>query len=266
MKRLIKRVLRPFGLELLRRSTVDDMRTKMSTEAGLERDLSLLKSLKHLQISDVLESLPDSKSQLRQDLFVLAVLGFKSKGYFVEFGATDGVMLSNSHLLENKFGWTGILAEPSRSWHLDLKSNRSASIDFRCVWKTSDEKVKFIEASQNEFSTMSRFRNSDDHSEVRSDGDLYYVSTVSLNDLLIEHGAPSSIDYLSIDTEGSEWEILQAFDFTKFTFRVITCEHNYTTKRGKIHALLTKHGYRRVLEPLSGFDDWYIHESVDVDL
>ena len=56
-----------------------------------------------------------SKAQLKQDLFVLATLNFKRNGYFVEFGATSGVDISNTCLLEFDFGWRGILAEQQPS-------------------------------------------------------------------------------------------------------------------------------------------------------
>jgi hypothetical protein len=54
-----------------------------------------------------------SQSQYKQDIFVLTQLGFKRNGYFAEFGATNGLELSNSYLLERQFGWSGILAEPA---------------------------------------------------------------------------------------------------------------------------------------------------------
>jgi hypothetical protein len=71
----------------------------------------------------------------------------------------------------------------------------------------------------------------------------YFVDTISLIDPLSEYGAPHEIDYLSIDTEGSEYEILEAFDFEKFHIKIITCEHNYTTNRENIYSLLAKNGY-----------------------
>ena len=66
-----------------------------------------------------------SKSQIRQDLFVLSELRFKQNGYFVDFGATNGLDISNSYLLETQFNWKGILAEPAKKWHKDLKKQKS---------------------------------------------------------------------------------------------------------------------------------------------
>jgi hypothetical protein len=84
------------------------------------------------------------------------------------------------------------------------------------------------------------------------------VTTVTLTDMLARNDAPAVIDYLSIDTEGSEYDILAAHDFDRFKFSVITCEHNFTPNREKIFKLLTSKGYRRVMERQSQFDDWYV--------
>ncbi len=56
------------------------------------------------------------KSQIHQDIFVLYTLSWKRNGFFVEFGATNGVFLSNTYLLEKNFGWKGILSEPNPHW------------------------------------------------------------------------------------------------------------------------------------------------------
>ena len=67
---------------------------------------------------------PYSNAQLLQDLWVLYELKEKRNGYFVEFGACDGMSLSNTLLLEKTFGWQGALAEPARAWHAALYANR----------------------------------------------------------------------------------------------------------------------------------------------
>ena len=89
-------------------------------------------------------------------------------------------------------------------------------------------------------------------------GTSYSVGTVSLNELLETHEAPSIIDYISIDTEGSEFDILNSLDFEKWSFRTLTVEHNFAAQRHDIYQLLTSKGYARVNTEVSRFDDWYV--------
>jgi FkbM family methyltransferase len=199
-----------------------------------------------------------SKSQIGQDMFVLAELHFKRDGYFVEFGAANGMDLSNTYMLEKELGWTGIVAEPAMIWRDDLIANRSCKISFDCVWTKSDELLEFNEVSAPELSTINAFSEADGHHQTRQEGKKYNVYTVSLVDLLKQFNAPKEIDYLSIDTEGSEFEILSAFDFDAYKIKVITCEHNFSPMRDKIMDLLYSKGYIRKYQELSQFDDWYV--------
>jgi len=80
------------------------------------------------QRDQAIEALRRSKSQLDKTSLPLSELNFKTNGYFVDSGATNGVNLSNSFLLEKEFGWSGIVAEPARRWHKDLKKNRAARL------------------------------------------------------------------------------------------------------------------------------------------
>jgi hypothetical protein len=73
---------------------------------------------------------------------------------------------------------------------------------------------------------------------------------------------PKIIDYLSIDTEGSEFEILNNFNFNNYKFRIITIEHNYNNNRNKIYKLLIKNGYSIKYKNLTEFEDWYINNSI----
>lgn len=196
-------------------------------------------------------------SQLGQDLWVLEQTRYKRGGFFVEFGACDGVLLSNTHLLERRFGWTGICAEPHPRFFGQLKANRSCQVSDACVAGHSGRQVDFILAD--EYGGMAEFAATDVHADKREAflalGKVMQVSTVSLHDLLTRHGAPHDIDYLSIDTEGSEYEILRNFPFDRWRIRCITVEHNFSASRELIRGLLEPLGYRR---QEAQWDDWYV--------
>jgi hypothetical protein len=89
----------------------------------------------------------------------------------------------------------------------------------------------------------------------------YEVNTISLLGLLQKYDAPSTIDFMSIDTEGSEFDILNNFDWSRYKINALCIEHNYTNARQKIYELLVGNGYKRVYEGISGADDWYKNVS-----
>lgn len=247
-------VLARAGIIAVKQNTYRDL---VARAVEVPRRIAALAPVFRDERRQVIDALAEAQSQLGQDIFVLETCGWKRDGWFVEFGATDGKTLNNTWLLEKQFGWTGILAEPARCWHKALMaSGRTAKIDTACVWTRTGEVLQFHETDWQEVSTIAAFAGDDMHD--RSGAKKYDVTTISFNDLLEKHGAPAEMDYLSIDTEGSELDILTSLDFTRYRFKVITCEHNFTPRREAIHALLTSHGYVRQREDLSQFDDWYV--------
>jgi FkbM family methyltransferase len=261
LKKSINKCLGLFNVKVIQNNDLDNLlEHKLRVNNG-GFDISFLNKIidQPETISLVLPLFEYSTSQIRQDLFVLLKTGFKKRGYFVEFGATDGLKLSNTFILENKFGWDGILCEPGRVWQNDLSRNRSCNISINVVSSKSNLKIDFDEFTVPELSTIANINSNLTKKDVKR---TYSVESISLLDLLKKYNAPKEIDYLSIDTEGSEFEILNAFDFSKHTFKVITCEHNFSDQRNKIHTLLTAHNYIRVYDDISSFDDWYLHQSM----
>lgn len=195
-------------------------------------------------------------SQIGQDLWVLAKTGYKRNGYFVEFGATDGVFLSNTFLLERQFDWRGICAEPHPRFFAQLEKNRACLVTNACIAGQSGRQVEFILAD--EYGGIADFANDDNHADKRDAfrrlGHTMQVTTTSLHDLLTTHNAPHNIDYLSIDTEGSEFDILKDFPFDQWRIQCITVEHNFSAIREPIQQLLEPLGYQRIE---AQWDDWY---------
>jgi FkbM family methyltransferase len=211
-------------------------------------------------ISYLARYLSESKAQLLQDLIVGFLNEDNIDGYFCEFGAADGVSLSNSFFLE-KMGWEGILAEPSKRWHEQLAANRSCKISHECVYSASDQEIVFNEVDDGMLSSLVEFSGTDMNSEKRLHGLQYPVTSISLEDLLRRYQAPPHIDFLSVDTEGSEFVILENFNFQSFSFGAIFVEHNFTENREKINKLLTGNGYVQIFSNLSRWDDWYLSQE-----
>jgi FkbM family methyltransferase len=233
---------------------------RLAHERALQRSRSIFGALEKLNFHSIIDDdLAHLQSQLGQDLLAYIFSNQKHGGFFVEFGATNGIDLSNSYFLEKFKGWQGILAEPGKVWHNSLRNNRKCALDNRAVWSETGVHVSFLEADVPELSTFSRFESNDFHERT---GKQYLVTTVSLNDLLEQHGAPKKINFISIDTEGSEFEILRGFRFDQYKFDFLAIEHNFNSNRERIKSTLEKHGYIRVLEKFSSFDDWYVSQEV----
>jgi FkbM family methyltransferase len=205
----------------------------------------------------LMEKLTSYKSEYCQDLWVLAMTNSKKNGYFVEFGASNGIDASNTWLLENKFQWQGILAEPSKSNFEILGRNRNCKLDPRAVWDKSNELLLFCERDENYLSSVKSEANS---GSVREE---YSVSSVSLNDLLDEHSAPKIIDYVSIDVEGSELRILESFfKINKYEVKLFTVEHNWRDDKKQIIDLMRLNNYENVFINLSHRDLFFIRKDM----
>lgn len=255
----IDKFLEKLNIRILSYSTAKKLLTAQSDQQKSEIALTLAQSTSDPSLCQKIISTKHlSKAQLLQDIFALSVNNFQTRGFFVEFGATDGISLSNTFLLEEQFSWNGILAEPARCWHESLQQNRKCAIDSRCVSNKTGKSVVFVEANQPENSSLKTHFKAADHRTLACKSISYKVQTISLLDLLKEYNAPRVIDFLSIDVEGSELEILEAHDFQSYKFKAIACEHNYSENRIKIERLLTSNGYKKVFEKASLWDDWYV--------
>jgi FkbM family methyltransferase len=224
----------------------DHWQETISDEA---RFLAFCGSMRHL-----------AHAQLLQDLWVLFETDLRTDGYFVEFGAFDGRTHSNTLLLEERFAWNGVLAEPNPDLIDDLRRTRSAIVDGRCVWDRSGGSVELLLTGDPELSTVANDAVPDLHTDERltATARSVSVSTVSLNDLLREHRTPPEFDFLSVDTEGTEVRVMESFDFSAHRPSLVAVEHNMrAADEQRLDSLMTEEGYQRRFRSMSRWDAWY---------
>lgn len=205
-----------------------------------------------------IEYLQDKKSysQIKQDLKVLSFYNNKKNGYFVEIGANDGINLSNTYLLESDYNWKGICVEALPDKFNELVKNRKSININKAVYDTTGEILQF--SSDNLYSGITDKIDKHMYSKTKQQ---ISVETMTLNDILDKNNAPIFIDYISIDTEGSEFEIIKSVDLNKYKFGLMHIEHNYVEpRRTEIKTYLLNNGY--LYKGANDFDDEYIHNSL----
>jgi FkbM family methyltransferase len=204
-----------------------------------------------------------TNSQIEQERWVFAMCNGRRGGRFAEIGAFDGFLHSNSYFLETEHGWQGVCVEPNPSLFASLRQNRSALCLERAVYRESGRSLSFV-ASQ-EIGTLAEYAGDDayapDSAAAIASGGLIQVETITFAEIAaMADFAQTGFDYVSLDTEGSELDILRSIDLTRHRIALFTVEHNFVEpRREEMRVLLGEGGYLRAE---IGFDDWYWNPEI----
>lgn len=184
-------------------------------------------------------------------------------GYFVELGANDGVAQSNSLYFEKYRNWRGLLVEPVPQNYLRCRQNRSTRDSIycaACVPFDYDEefvRIAYSNLMSTPVSLESDIQDPRAHAQwggcFLSNGEAvveFGAVARTLNSLLLDAGAPGVIDFLSLDVEGAELDVLKGVDHQVFRFRYLLVECRDFVR---LNSYLVSHGYQFV-EPLSSQD------------
>ncbi|WPU98346.1 FkbM family methyltransferase [Mucilaginibacter sp. cycad4] len=202
-------------------------------------------------------------SQYQQDKFLNEVL-FRSKknGVFVDIGANDGVTISNSYFFEKNLYWTGICFEPLIEAFNKLEKNRSSVNINGCASDRNHLDIFYNVHGYGEMLSGLKSKYDERHIERINKTIKEYgghitetkVQCFDVNDILEENGI-KKIDFVSIDTEGGELNILHAIDFDAFKIKAVVVENNYSTP--DIFHFMSSKGYFRVA--YLSTDEIYLH-------
>jgi FkbM family methyltransferase len=144
-------------------------------------------------------------------------------GYFVDAGAGNGQGESATYVLEMEFGWNGICVEPVDQFYQALTQMRHCRTDNRCLWNMTGELIPFthvIGAVPRSGITQVN-KNLKEKTWLSAAQPPVQKQTVTLQDLLAQHGAPPIIHYVCLDIEGAERAVLDAFDLRAGPYRLL---------------------------------------------
>jgi len=167
-----------------------------------------------------------SCSQYREDLVIDALFKHKPAGFYVDIGANDPDVMSNTKLFYER-GWRGINVEPDPDLHDKLCQKRNLDINLKCGIGTKPGLMTFYKMSANTLSSFNK--EAALHAGMLYDAtpigeEMIPVSTMS--DILSQHLDGQTIDFLSVDAEGYDLAVLQSNDWSRYRPSVIIVEIN----------------------------------------
>lgn len=191
--------------------------------------------------------------QFGEDFLLWNFFGRKPTGFFLEVGAFDGIFLSPSYWFERN-GWRGICVEPHPDYFPLCRKNRSESlcVHAACVGNEDVKRIELFAEPSGLFSVLGE-SNEEIMKQRFVDAwgkNLHGVHKVEVPALtingLLGHHLPEGvkIDFVSIDVEGAEVEVLKGFDLNKYSPRVLIVETNSDTERDEVSTHLAPFGYR----------------------
>lgn len=181
---------------------------------------------------------------------VVEFFGRRPDGFFVEVGANDPHLLSQTWPLE-QLGWTGLLVEPLQACADKLAAARPRSRVVRAACAGPDQRGSAVFHVADRSTKSGLARHVDDQS-VRYIGQET-VPVVTLDDLLTER-PPARLDFVSIDVEGTELDVLRGFDLARWRPELVLLEDRVSSLDK--HRFFLTRGYRLLRR--TGFNGWYV--------
>ena len=172
-------------------------------------------------------------------------------GFFIDVGANDGITINNTLYFEEINNWTGINIEPIKEVYDKLIINRSKCININCAVSNYNGTAEFICNSgytemisglKNEFDERHMNRLNNELKYCGGSSEIIIVDTKRLETICDTHNI-NHINYLSIDVEGAEFEVIKSINFNKVFIDVIGFENNYDDKSEPIIKYLEENDY-----------------------
>ena len=190
-------------------------------------------------------------SQYNQDVFVDTLLKEKTDGFFIELGAAYAKEISNTYFFEEYRNWKGLLIEANPYFIQELKAVRKNSIIEQCAVSCEEGKLAFCPAPG--LGGIPKYFHESHHARIGQDFAEIKVPAYKLETLLDKYQI-TKVDYLSLDTEGNELDVLQSIDYQKVVIKIIQVEISHSESFSAIYHFLKGKDYRLYGKIVYGFN------------
>jgi FkbM family methyltransferase len=186
--------------------------------------------------------------QADQDLLAYLYFRGKRSGFFLDIGAHDGRTYSNSYVFE-QLGWQGACVEPLPPVFEQLKQNRRCDCYQAALSDQSASAAGFIYAVGVDTLSGLESKLAPGHKDwiVREQGraERITVKTITFDELMSHYPDIHRIDFLSLDVEGAEMDILKTIDFNTYQFGLIAveCAGEKPGEGEELRAFMAERGY-----------------------
>jgi FkbM family methyltransferase len=198
------------------------------------------------------------QAQHGEDRWLEAFFKGRTSGFFVEVGAYDGIVLSNTYFFET-VGWIGVLVEPDPIKAARCRETRPKSRVFECaaVASGSPPEVTFYRVDRGQvYSTINM---TEEHRRrLARDGLAFHETRVRAMtlDAILESAGATEVDFVTIDVEEGEFDVLNGFDILRWRPKAVMIETNARFRKPEIRNYFVKHGY--VFRDSVGVNDIYV--------
>jgi FkbM family methyltransferase len=183
----------------------------------------------------------------------------QSQGVCVEVGGFDGETFSNTLAFE-EHGWRAIIVEPMPHFAKKIRARRPQATLFACAAGAAPGEARLVIAHGVE--ALSTTTAEPAHLErIRKMGGATEEVTVAvrtLDDLLAEAGV-ARVDFITIDVEGGEMNVLAGFDLQRWRPRMVILENGEGKKCPRLHDEMLRRGYHWFIS--TGCNEWYVPRS-----
>lgn len=185
--------------------------------------------------------------QHKEDAYIDTLFPKNYIGACVEVGAYNGIDMSNTYYFE-KMGWRALCIEPILNEFNKCKQVRKECINCCIAEEDGEDRMFHIYHMKENVSAMSSlapdYRLIKAHENLITNVTNCMVAVRSLTSVLDEVNFPKNIDFVSIDTENTELEVLQGIDFNKYKIKLFVVENNFDESFCEDY--LKPHGYRKI--------------------